>query len=141
MFLCGFENGGVGFIVHAERFFTHKVLSGADDVAIYLLVHIVRDGTIDHVDVVFIEKLVIIFYGVLHGAKLLEPCACCRYGVADADDDRAGHVLQNMTPTGCGTGKFLAHEATADDADTIDLVAHVYSPLYTILSGWYGRRR
>lgn len=113
--------GGVdaagGGEVDAEGFLGEEVFAGGEDVAIQLLMQVVRDGHVDHVDVRVGEERLIVGGLLRAGGDAIEPRERGGIEVGHGREDRADRDVGERAPAGERAGHFATHEAAADDAD------------------------
>ena len=113
-----FHDGIVGFFVDTERFFPQQMTAGSDDVAVDLLVEVVRYGTVNGFDFRIGKELMIIVSDLFDGGEVvLIPGIESRIFVADGDQFRFCIYFSQVTPPGAGTGEFPAHKTGSDDSE------------------------
>jgi hypothetical protein len=103
--------------VDAEGFLGEEVFAGGEDVAIELLMQIVRDGHVDHVDVGVGEERLVVGRLLSAGGDAIEPRERGGIEVGHGREDRADRDVREGAPAGESAGHFATHEAAADDAD------------------------
>ena len=103
--------------VDAEGFLGEEVFAGGKDVAIQLLMQVVRDGHVDHVDVGVGEQSLIVGGLLRAGGNAIEPRERGGIEVGHSRKDRADRDVGERAPAGERAGHFATHEAAADDAD------------------------
>ena len=103
--------------VDAERLLGEEVFAGGEDVAIQLLMQVVRDGHVDHVDVRVGEERLIVGGLLRAGGDAVEPRERGGIEVGHGREDRADRDVGERAPAGERAGHFATHEAAADDAD------------------------
>ena len=103
--------------VDAEGFLGEEVLTGGEDVAIQLLMQVVRDGHVDHVDFRVGEQRLVVGGLLCAGGDAIEPRERGGIEVGHGREDRADRDVGERAPAGERAGHFATHEAAADDAD------------------------
>ena len=85
-----------GFQVDAKRFLGEQVFSGLEHIEINRLVHVVRHGDIDDIDIRAGQKLVIVGGEKLHRRNPAEPLALLLRQIADGGEFRLDReIFQN----------------------------------------------
>ena len=103
--------------VDAEGLLGEEVFARGEDVAIQLLMQVVRDGHVDHVDVGVGEQRLVVGGLLRAGGDAIEPRERGGIEVGHGREDRADRDVREGAPAGESAGHFATHEAAADDAD------------------------
>ena len=113
-----FEDAVVGGLVDAKWFLAQQVLASEDDVAIDRGVQVVWQGTVDGIDALVAEQLLIVVGDDLQiGEKALKPVGGGQVDIADGYDTRRDVHVEQMSPASDGAGKLAPHQPAADDAE------------------------
>ncbi|MPN35984.1 hypothetical protein SDC9_183489 [bioreactor metagenome] len=118
MFGNAAENGIIGFPVDAERFFTEQMAAAGDDIAVNLLMQIVRHRAVDGLDFGVGQQLLVIVRDLFDGREVVAiPVVKRRILVADRHQFRLGGHFGKVAPAGGRAGEFPAHQTGADDSE------------------------
>ena len=103
--------------VDAEGLFGEEVFTRGEDVAIELLMQVMRDGYVDDVDIRVGEERLVVGGLLRAGGDAIEPRERGGIEVGHGREDRADRDVREGAPAGESAGHFATHEAAADDAD------------------------
>lgn len=136
MIAARLKNGGVGFGVDTEGLFAEQMLAGVDNIAVELLVKIMRNSAVDSVDFGIVKKPAVVGFIVFDRVEITEkPFLRLIIGVAERDDFGTGDVLGQMTPACGGGSKFASHKTASDNTET-DSFAH-FTYLFYVMNYEY----
>ena len=101
--------------IDPERLLGQDVLARRDGVQVELLVQVVPDGDVDHVEPVVGEQVAMVADLRGHGVDGVEPGQRGLVDVADAGQHRPDRVVHQRRPAGQRGRHLAAHQPTADD--------------------------
>ena len=112
------HDGAVRGQVYAEGLLAHHVLARANDVAVELLVQVVRNRAVHCFHVRVRQDVAVVGRDLLHAVEVLpEPGEHRVAGVADGHDLRAHVHFGQMTPARGRARELPAHQPAADYAE------------------------
>ena len=116
----------VGCKVDSEWLLAEQMLARSDDLAVELLVKVVRDGAVNGIDRVVVQDRAVVPDELGRGVQLPVPIEGGVARVADDGDLGANVDVGEMSPA-CGCAcELAAHESCADDREAND--AHHLPP-------------
>ena len=110
--------------IDPEGLLAEEMLPGAKRRDDDLLVQVVRDGTVDDLDAVVVEQVVVVGDAPRRRLEALVPREHVGARVADGHDLGPDAELGEMDPARRRARELPAHQAAADDADADDPFAH-----------------
>ena len=103
--------------IDAERLLAEEIPPGRGRGDVELLVQVMRNGEVEHVDRIIVDKLAPIFSEGRDRGNRAKPVAGCRIRIGNCHDLGLDRVMREVQPTAAQRRKFAAHETAAHDAD------------------------